>query len=61
MELIFVEGYVVWCRRGLVIGQLGKVLGMCFFGSGEGSEIKFGAGGKFEFCWHEVSFSDNYC
>ena len=58
MELIFAEGYVVCCRRGLIIGQRGKDLGMCFFGAGEEGD-KVEAGGKFEFCWHEVSFSDN--
>ena len=40
---------------GVIIWQVGKVLGICFFER----EVKFGAGGKFEFYWNEVSFSDN--
>ena len=40
MELIFVEVYVVWFRRGLIIGQPGKVLEMCFFsGRGRGRKL----------------------
>ena len=34
MEVIFVEGCVEWCRRGVIIGQRGKIFGICFFGGG---------------------------
>ena len=47
---------VDWCRRGVIIGQLGKVLGIYF--SGGEKEVRFEAEEKFEFCWNEVSFSD---
>ena len=35
----------------VIIWQCGKFLRMCVFGG----DVKFGAGGKFKFCWNEVT------